>query len=73
MEAHSNLKDAVIEAAHGRGGVTPQELERLVLFEELARVELLDAAQKRVRRRIGTARLSGLLRCAGRLPLRRAR
>jgi hypothetical protein len=33
--------------AHRCGGGTPQQLERLVLLEELAGVELLDAPEQR--------------------------
>jgi hypothetical protein len=72
VKADTDLEDAVIQAAHRRGGIAPQELERLVLLEELAGVELFDAAEERLRRRFRTAGASGLLRCAGRLPLRRA-
>ena len=73
METDADLQDPVIQVAHGRCGVAPQELERLVLLEELAGVELLEAAEKRFRRRVRTAGASWLLWCAGRLPLRRAR
>jgi len=44
-----------------------------VLLEELSGVELLDAAQQRLRCGIGAAGADGLGWCAGRLPLRRAR
>jgi hypothetical protein len=43
MEADADLEDAVIEPADGRRSVAPEELERLVLLEELAGVELRDA------------------------------
>ena len=46
MEADADLKDPVIQAAHRRAGVAPQELKCLVLFEELAGVELLDAVDQ---------------------------
>jgi len=51
MESDANLKNAVIQMAHRRGRVPPQELERLVLLEELAGVEFLDAADERFGRR----------------------
>jgi hypothetical protein len=73
MEADTDLQDPVIETADRCGRVAPQQLERFVLLEELVRVELLDAAQKRFRRRLGAAGASGLAWCAGRLPLRWAR
>ena len=44
METDAYLQDPVIQTAHRRGRVTPEQLERLVLLEELAGVELLDAA-----------------------------
>jgi hypothetical protein len=73
VEADADLQDPVIQTAHRCGRVTPQQLERLVLLEELVRVELLDAAQKRFRRRLGAAGASGLVWCAGGLTFRRAR
>jgi len=51
VEADADLQDPVIQVAHGRCGVAPQQLESLVLLEELARVELLDAAEERFGRR----------------------
>ena len=72
VEADAHLEDAVIEAAHGCGRVAPQELERLVLLEELAGVELLDAAEERFGWRVGAAGASWLVGGAGRLPLGRA-
>jgi hypothetical protein len=73
VKADANLEDAVIQITHGRGRVAPQQLERLVLLEELARVELLDAAQERCRWRFGAAGAGGLVGCAGGLSFRRAR
>jgi hypothetical protein len=73
VEADADLEDAVIETAHWCGCVAPHQLERFVLFEELTRVELLDATKELVWRRVGAAGAGGLVRCAGRLPLRRAR
>ena len=60
-------------AADGRGRVTPEQLEGLVLLEELVGVELLDAAEKGFRRRVGAPGASGLIWCSGRFPLRRPR
>jgi len=53
MESDTDLQDPVIEAADRRARVTPKRLEGLVLFEELAGVELLDAADECRRRWIG--------------------
>jgi hypothetical protein len=58
---------------HRCGGVSPQELERLMLLEELSDVELLDATEKLRWRWLGAARAGGLIGGAGRLPFRRAR
>jgi len=44
-----------------------------VLLEELVGVELLDAAEKRFRRRVGTSCACGLVWCSRGLALRRAR
>jgi hypothetical protein len=52
VKPNADLEDAVIEAAHRCARVAPQELEGFVLLEELAGVELLDAAEKRLRRSI---------------------
>src|SRR5262249_55800915 len=38
VQAYADLKDAVIEVAHGVGRCPPEQLQRLVLFEELAGV-----------------------------------
>jgi hypothetical protein len=73
MEADPDLQDAVIKPAHRRGRVAPQELERLVLFEELASVELLDSVEERFRRRVGAAGAGGLIGRAEWLPFWRAR
>ena len=73
VEADADLQDPVIQAAHRCGGVAPEQLEGLVLLEELAGVELLEAAEKRFWWGVGTAGACGLVWCAGRLPLRRAR
>jgi hypothetical protein len=73
MEADADLEDPVIQTADRRGGVTPQQLERLVLLKELVGVELLDAAEERFWGRFGATGASGLFRCSGRFPLRRAR
>lgn len=55
VEADPDLQDPVIETADRRARVTPERLEGLVLFEELAGVELLDAADERLRRSIGAS------------------
>jgi hypothetical protein len=55
MEADADLQDPVIEAADRSACLTPQRLEGLVLFEELAGVELLDAADEGFRRWIGAS------------------
>ena len=73
MKADADLEDAVIEMTDRRGCVPPQELERFVLLEELARVELLDSLDQRRRWRIGAAGANGLVWCTGRLAFRRAR
>jgi hypothetical protein len=44
METDADLEDPVVQATHRRACVAPEELEGLVLLEELAGVELLDAA-----------------------------
>jgi hypothetical protein len=46
VKADADLEDAVIQMTDRRACVPPQELERFVLLEELARVELRDAAQE---------------------------
>jgi len=43
VEADADLQDAVVQIADRRTGIAPEELEGLVLLEELAGVELLDA------------------------------
>jgi hypothetical protein len=73
VEADADLEDSVIETADRRARVAPQDLERLVLLEEFAGVELLDAVEQRSGRRVGAAGACGLVRCAARLPFRRAR
>lgn len=44
VEPDADLQDAVVEVADRRACIAPQDLDRLVLLEELAGVELLDAA-----------------------------
>src|SRR5256886_17654901 len=44
MEADTDLKDAVIQVAHGCGGCAAQPIERFVLLGELLRGEMLDPA-----------------------------
>ncbi len=77
MEADADLQDAVVQAAVGSAGGTPEQLEGLVLLEELARVELLDPVTELGRRRLVAASADGLvdraagdaLRAPGRLAL----
>ena len=71
MKADADLKDAVIQVTDRCGSVAPQELEGLVLLEELAGVELLDAAEELRWRWLGAAGARWLVGCAGRLPFRR--
>ena len=73
VEPNADLKNPVIEISHRRARVAPQKLERFMLLEELARVELRDAANELIRWRIGTARAGRLVGCARRLPFWRAR
>jgi hypothetical protein len=61
VEADTDLQDPVIEAADRRARVTPERLEGLVLFEELAGVELFDPADERLGRRIAASRPNVLL------------
>jgi len=61
VEADADLEDPVVEAAHRRARVPPQQLKRLVLIEELAGVELLDAADQFGQRRIVATRAYGLI------------
>ena len=49
VKSDADLEDAVIEMTDRRGCVPPQELERFVLLEELAAIELLDAFKQRRR------------------------
>jgi hypothetical protein len=73
VETDADLKDAVVQAPDRCGRVAPQQLERLMLFEELAGVELLDASKESLGWRVRAACASRLVRCAGGLPFRRAR
>ncbi len=73
MKTNADLEDAVVEASDRCGRVAPQQLERLVLFEELAGIELLDASKQSLGWRVRAACTGGLVRCAGGLPFRRAR
>src|ERR1700687_3707021 len=61
METDADLQDPVIEAPHRRSRVAPKQLEGLVLLEELAGVELLDAADQLRRRRVIAAGARGLI------------
>jgi hypothetical protein len=49
MERDADLQDAVIERSVRRARGAPEQLERLVLFEELAAVELFGGFAKRSR------------------------
>ena len=60
VESDADLQDAVVQPTDRGAGVAPEELERLVLLEELAGVELLDPATERVGRRLVAAR-AGIL------------
>src|SRR5438132_92801 len=60
MKAHADLQDPVVEAADRRARVAPQQLERLVLLEELAGVELLDASDQLRRSGLVAPRARGL-------------
>jgi hypothetical protein len=73
MEAHADLEDPVIQAADRRARLEPQGLEGLVLLEELAAIELLDAAQQGVGRGIVTPCADILVDGAAGDPLRRPR
>jgi hypothetical protein len=48
----AHLEDPVVEVAHRRLGGAPQRLERLVLLEELAGVELFYPVDQLRRRRV---------------------
>jgi hypothetical protein len=75
VEADADLQDPVVEPAVGRTRRAPQELEGLVLLEEFALVELLDAGAELGRQWLAAAcadrfddRAAGdALRPAGRL------
>ena len=69
MEPDADLQDAVVKIANRCGRGAPEELQRLVLLEELARIELLDAPYELGRRRFGAACARGLARRAGRRSL----
>jgi hypothetical protein len=53
LEADADLQDPLVEVADGVALGEPLLLERLVLLEELAAVELLDSAPQARRRRLG--------------------
>ena len=56
VHAHADLQDAFVQVTNLAGRRAPEKLERLVLLEELARVELADRLQQRGRRRLRTHR-----------------
>jgi len=72
MEPDADLQDAVIEIANRCGRGAPEDLQRLVLLEELARIELLDASCELGWWRVTASRARGLVRRAGRRSLWRA-
>ena len=55
LEANADLEDPLVEVADRVALREPLLLERLVLLEELAAVELLDPAPETGRRRFGAA------------------
>src|SRR2546426_1000495 len=61
VKAHADLQDPVVQRADRRARVAPQKLERLVLLEELAGVELLDAPDQLGRSGLIAPRARGLL------------
>src|ERR1700716_3542716 len=61
MEADADLEDTVVQAADRRACIAPEELEGLVLFEELAGVELLETADQLGWRRVIAACARGLV------------
>ena len=77
MEADADLEDPVVQGPDRSTGIPPEGLERLVLLEELAGVELLDAADQRGWGGVGAARARVLVDLAtrdalgrpGRLPV----
>ena len=56
MEADADLQDAVVQTPYRSAGIPPERLEGLVLLEELATVELFDAADQRPGWRVAAAR-----------------
>jgi hypothetical protein len=54
MEGDAHLQDALIQIANVPGLGAPQALERFVLLEELAAIELRDALDQQRRRRLFT-------------------
>jgi hypothetical protein len=60
IEADADLKDAVIERSYRGVRRAPEELQGLVLLEEVARVQLLDAPPELVRRRLVATGADGL-------------
>src|SRR5439155_23425734 len=55
MESNADLENAVVEIADRCAGAAPQRLQRLVLLEVLAMLELLDRMEQLLRRRFITA------------------
>src|SRR5207245_7248004 len=73
MKGDADLQDAVVEIADRRARGAPEEFEGLVLLEELARVELLDALHELGRRRFFATCARGFARRSGGRTLRRPR
>ena len=66
VEADADLQDAVIQVSVRRARRSPQQLERLVLLEELAAIELFDATDELVGCGLVAARTRRLIdRAAG--------
>jgi len=73
VETDTDLEDAVVEAAVGRTRRAPEKLEGLVLLEEFAAVELLDAGAELERRWLAASGADGLDDRPARDALRRPR
>ena len=54
MKGHSDLEDALIQVTDVASLRAPQPLQRLVLLEKLAAIELRDAIEQRLRRGLVT-------------------
>jgi hypothetical protein len=56
MHPDANLQNAFVQVSNFARCRAPQQLERLMLFEELAAIELVDGFVQLRRRRIGAGR-----------------